>query len=211
MTSHDDPIEEAAAAALRGDLIVIPTDTVYGIGTRPDDREATARLFEAKRRPERLELPILVATVADARDVASFDERADRLAAACWPGPLTLVLPRTGRSAAWELGGDPATVGVRVPRDPLALAVLARAGPLAVTSANRSGRPPARTCDELRAAFGDAVAVTLCRDEPLGGPASTVLDLAHGRARILRAGRIDAAALGALLPEEPLLDSPTSR
>jgi L-threonylcarbamoyladenylate synthase len=209
--SPPDPIEEAADAARRGDLVVVPTDTVYGIGTRPDDPAATTRLFEAKRRPEHLELPVLVATAAEARDVATFDDRADRLAAACWPGALTLVLPRTARSAPWELGGDPATVGVRVPHHPLALAVLARTGPMAVTSANRSGEPPARTCDELHAAFGDAVAVYLCAGEPLEGAASTVLDLAHGAPTILREGAIDRTTLAGLLPDAPLLDSPASR
>lgn len=211
VTPAADPIEEAAAAALRGELVVFPTDTVYGIGTRPDDPAATARVFEAKRRPEHLELPVLLATVPEARRVAAFDDRAERLVGTWWPGPLTLVLPRAAASATWELGGDPGTIGVRIPHDALALAVLARSGPLAVTSANRSGDPPARTCDDLHRAFGDAVAITLCRDEPLEGVASTVLDLAHGAARILRPGSVDVAALAVLLPGEPLLDSPTSR
>jgi len=140
-----DPVSEAADAARAGRLIVLPTDTVYGIGTRPDDPAATERLFDAKARPSDLELPILAATAAEARTLARFDARADRLAGACWPGALTLVLPRTGVSTGWELGGDPATVGVRVPHHPLALAVLAATGPLAVTSANRSGAPPAGT------------------------------------------------------------------
>jgi tRNA threonylcarbamoyl adenosine modification protein (Sua5/YciO/YrdC/YwlC family) len=209
VTPSRDGIEEAAAAARRGDLIVVPTDTVYGIGTRPDDPAATARVFEAKRRPERLELPVLVGSLEEARSVASFDERAERLSAACWPGALTLVLPRTEASAGWELGGEATTVGVRVPDHRLALAVLARSGPLAVTSANRSGEPPARTCAALHEIFGDAVAVYLCRDEPLEGVASTVLDLAHGPARIVRAGSIDAGRLAGLLGQE--LDSLTSR
>jgi L-threonylcarbamoyladenylate synthase len=203
-----DPVAEAAEAARAGRLIVLPTDTVYGVGTRPDDPAATARLFEAKARPRDLELPILAATAAEARAVARFDDRAERLAGACWPGALTLVLPRTEASARWELGGDPATVGVRVPHHPLALAVLAAAGPLAVTSANRSGSPPARTCDDLRAAFGDAVEIYLCQDEPLEGVASSIIDLAHGPARLLRAGSVTPEAIERLLPGEgPLLDS----
>jgi tRNA threonylcarbamoyl adenosine modification protein (Sua5/YciO/YrdC/YwlC family) len=202
---------DAAAAAGRGELIVFPTDTVYGIGTRPDDPAATARLFEAKRRPRDLELPVLVATVAAARAVASFDERAERLSATLWPGPLTLVLPRSADASGWDLGGDPATVGVRAPHHPLALALLADTGPLAVTSANLSGRPPAETCDELQALFGERVAVLLCQEIPLDGVASTVLDLAHGPARIIRQGSISRAALIELLPDElSLLDSPSS-
>lgn len=208
MTRRRDPVAEAADAARAGRLIVLPTDTVYGIGTRPDDPVATARLFEAKARPRGLELPILAATAAEARTLARFDARADRVAGACWPGALTLVLPRTEASARWELGGDPATVGVRVPHHPLALAVLAATGPLAVTSANRSGEPPARTCDELQAAFGDAVDVYLCQDEPLEGLASSVVDLAHGPARLLRAGSVASEVIERLLPGEgPLLDS----
>jgi tRNA threonylcarbamoyl adenosine modification protein (Sua5/YciO/YrdC/YwlC family) len=208
VTRRRDPVAEAADAARAGRLIVLPTDTVYGIGTRPDDPAATARLFEAKARPRGLELPILAATAAEARTLARFDARADRVAGACWPGALTLVLPRTEASAGWELGGDPATVGVRVPHHPLALAVLAATGPLAVTSANRSGARPARTCDELQAAFGDAVDVYLCQDEPLEGLASSVVDLAHGPARLLRAGSVASEVIERLLPGEgPLLDS----
>jgi L-threonylcarbamoyladenylate synthase len=208
VTRRRDPVAEASDAAKAGRLIVLPTDTVYGIGTRPDDPAATARLFAAKARPRDLELPILTATAVEARALARFDARADRLAGACWPGALTLVLPRTEASVEWQLGGDPATIGVRVPHHPLALAVLAATGPLAVTSANRSGAPAARTCDELQTAFGDTVAVYLCQDEPLEGHASSVVDLAHGPARLLRAGTVAPEALERFLPGEgPLIDS----
>ena len=211
MTSLSGPLREAAAAARGGELIVFPTDTVYGIGTRPDDPAATAKVFEAKGRPRDLELPVLVATVNAARAVAAFDERAERLAAALWPGPLTLVLPRGADAAAWDLGGDPSTVGVRVPHHPLSLALLAETGPLAVTSANLSGGPPAGTCGELQALFGDAVAVYLCQEEPLDGVASTVIDLAHGPATIIREGSLPREAIVELLPEEAsLLDSRSS-
>lgn len=185
-----DPVREAVRAAMSGRPIVIPTDTVYGLGTRPDDPAATARLFEAKGRPHELELPVLAPGVAAARAIAAFDDRAEALALRFWAGPLTLVLPRTPASAGWDLGGDPETIGVRVPHHPLALAVLARTGPLAVTSANRSGRPTPSTCEELHAVFGDAVAVYLCEDAPLAGRPSTVVDLAHGRLRVLRRGGV---------------------
>lgn len=194
-----DPIEDAAAAALRGALIVLPTDTVYGLGTCPDDPSATARLFDAKARPRALALPILVASVEAAAQVAEIDERAERLAITHWPGPLTIVLRRNGTSAAWQLGGEADSIGVRVPRHPLALGVLSRTGPLAVTSANRSGRPTPSTCEELAAMFGDAVAVYLCEEAPLAGKASTVVDLAHGEPAVLRAGDIDAAELAAFM------------
>jgi L-threonylcarbamoyladenylate synthase len=205
-------MRDAAVAAGRGELIVFPTDTVYGLGTRPDDPSATARVFAAKQRPRDLELPVLVATAEAARSVAVFDDRAERLVGACWPGPLTLVLPRSATASGWDLGGDPATVGVRAPHHPLALALLAETGPLAVTSANRSGGEPVETCDELQSLFGKDVAVYLCQEDRLDGVASTVLDLAHGPASILREGTLSRAAIAELLPDEPaLLDSPPSR
>ncbi|HEX6329826.1 MAG TPA: L-threonylcarbamoyladenylate synthase [Actinomycetota bacterium] len=194
-----DPIADAASAALRGELVVLPTDTVYGIGTRPDDAAATARLFEAKGRPAELELPVLVAGSGQAREIAKLDDRAEVLAARFWAGPLTLVLPRAAASRDWELGGDPDTVGVRMPHHPLALAVLAAAGPLAVTSANQSGRATPAECREVERTFGDVVAIYLCDPAPLAGPASTVLDLAHGEPRLLREGAVaEAEVLAAL-------------
>ena len=202
------PIREAAAAVADGELIVFPTDTVYGIGTRPDDAQATARLFEAKRRPRDLELPVLAATQEALRAIAVFDRRADHLAAACWPGPLTIILSRTPQSAGWELGGDPGTVGVRVPKHPLALAVLAATGPMAVTSANLSGEPPALSCDDLERAFGDLVSFYLCQDSPLEGSASTVVDLTGDPAQVLRPGALPYDALARSMPAgESLLDS----
>ena len=184
-------IEAAAAAARRGALIVFPTDTVFGIGTRPDDPAATARLFAAKRRPLDLTLPVLVASVDDARHVAVFDDRASRVAAACWPGALTLVLARTDGARDWELGGDGATIGVRVPDHPVARSLLGRTGPLAATSANRSGETPGSDHDELVATFGGAVAVYLSGDGSVGGAASTVIDLTGAEPRVLRRGDVD--------------------
>lgn len=193
-----DPVADAATAALAGALVVLPTETVYGIGTRPDDPRATARLFDAKARPRELELPILVASLAAAEEVAVFDDRARVIATRFWAGPVTLVLPRSDRSRWWELGGDGATVGVRMPHHPLALAVLARTGPLAVTSANRSGKPTPATCDELQALFGEAVEVYLCEEAPLQGPPSTVVDLSGDTATVLRPGAV---------PEDEILEA----
>jgi L-threonylcarbamoyladenylate synthase len=185
-----DPIEEAAKAALSGGLIVIPTDTVHGIGTRPDDPAATAKLFAAKGRPRTLVLPVLVASHADAERVAVLDDRARALAGRFWPGPLSIVLPRTPWSAGWDLGDDSATIAVRMPHHPLALALLARTGPLAVTSANRSGAPTPATGAELQAVFGEAVDVYLCAEDPLEGRPSTVIDLTGPELQVLRRGAI---------------------
>lgn len=192
-----DPVADAVAAARRGELIVFPTDTVYGIATRPDDPVATRRLFEAKHRPLDLTLPVLVGNATQAREIARFDGRADRLAQALWPGGLTLVLPRTPSSQGWDLGGDPDSIGVRAPNHPLASAVLA-GGALATTSANRSGEPPATTCEELVAAFDGDVEVYLCQDDPLVGAPSAVVSLLGDRLEILRAGDLDPAVIDRL-------------
>jgi tRNA threonylcarbamoyl adenosine modification protein (Sua5/YciO/YrdC/YwlC family) len=197
-----DPLEEAAEAAGAGGLIVFPTDTVYGLGTRPDDPDATARLFEAKGRPRDLELPVLVASVADAERIARFDARARALAGWFWPGPLTLVLPRTLVSETWDLGEDRATIAVRMPHHPLALALLARAGPLATSSANRTGAPTPATADELERIFGGAVDVYLCQDAPLEGRPSTVLDLTGADLRVLREGVLGEEQIREVLVHE---------
>lgn len=186
----NDPVQHAADAALRGEAVVFPTDTVYGLGTRPDDAAATARLFALKGRSQDLELPVLVPSAAAARAIAEFDERAAALAGRFWAGPLTLVLRRTKVSRGWELGGDEETIGVRMPHHALALAVLGHTGPLAVTSANQSGKPTPSTCEGVQEVFGDRVAVYLCDSTPLEGAASTVVDLAHGEPRVLRVGAL---------------------
>jgi L-threonylcarbamoyladenylate synthase len=192
-----DPVADAIAAARRGDLIVFPTDTVYGIAARPDDAKATDRLFDAKRRPRDLTLPVLVSNTGQAREIARFDDRAARLAQGLWPGALTLVLPRTPASEWWDLGGDRSSIGVRVPDHPLALAVLA-GGALATTSANRSGEAPASTCAELLEAFGGDVEVYLCQDDPLVGAPSAVVSLLGDPPQILRPGNLDPAEIARL-------------
>lgn len=202
-----DPIADASEALGRGQLVIFPTDTVYGLAARPDDTAATRRLFLAKHRSDQLATPILVGSLADAHLVAEFNERAELLTAA-WPGPITLVLSRTAASRGWSLGGDGRTVGVRIPKHPLALALLARTGPLAVTSANRSGAPPLGDGDALAAEFGDRVAVYLCQEASLGGAASTVVDLTGSEPVILRIGAISEDDISRFLAGEgPLLDS----
>jgi len=200
-------VEEAAAAALRGRLVVIPTDTVYGIGTRPDLPEATRRIFAAKRRPRDMDLPVLVPSLDVAAEIAVLDDRARALARGFWPGALTIVARRTETSGSWHLGGTGESIGVRMPAHPLALAVLERAGPLAVTSANRSGEATPGTCRDIEEVFGGAVEVYVCADgEPLAGSPSTVLDLTRASASILRAGS-DALHIERWLAKNPELDT----
>jgi tRNA threonylcarbamoyl adenosine modification protein (Sua5/YciO/YrdC/YwlC family) len=194
-----DAVDAAARAVARGDLIVLPTDTVYGLAARPDLPGGTERVFEAKRRPRGLSLPVLAPDLEAASALAVFDGRASALAGAFWPGGLTLVLPRSDLSRPWDLGEERATVGVRVPGHPVARRLLASTGPLAVTSANRSGEPPAATCRDAERALGDDVAVYLCAGR-LPGTASTIVDLTGDRPRILRTGAVSPddvlAALG---------------
>jgi tRNA threonylcarbamoyl adenosine modification protein (Sua5/YciO/YrdC/YwlC family) len=198
-----DPVKEAIAAVADGRLIIVPTDTVYGIATRADSPEATGRLYEAKRRPRDAELPVFVSSVQEAERLAEFDDRASRLARAFWPGALTMILPRTVKSAGWDLGGDGTTIGLRIPAHPLARAVAAGAGPLAITSANKSGKPELESCDDLLRVFGDSVDVFLCEEEPIRGKASTVVEpAAGGGLKIVREGSIGLDALEKVVAEE---------
>ena len=195
-------LREPAAALLAGDLVVIPTETVYGLAARPDLPEATARVFAAKRRPRGLSLPVLASSADEAWSLGSRTPEAGRLAAAFWPGPLTLVMARTDRSRPWDLGERPESIAVRVPDHPVARALLQLTGPLAVTSANISGQPPAQRPDDLIAVFGDQVAIYVIAargSPPGGGRPSTVVDLTPATPRILRQGAISAEEVGGVL------------
>ncbi len=186
-------LEGAVRAVRAGEVIGIPTDTVYGIGIDPSRPDATRRLFAAKGRPEHLALPVLVATAQDAGDLAELDERARRLIASFWPGPLTLVLRRRP-GVVLHLGGDETTVGLRCPGQPIARRLLERTGPLAVTSANRHGEPPATTAEALAAVLGGAVAVVV-DGGTCGGAPSSVLSLVGPEPVLLRNGALSAAEL----------------
>jgi L-threonylcarbamoyladenylate synthase len=184
-------ISEAVESLGAGGLVVLPTDTVYGIGCDPANAHAIERLFEAKRRPRNLVLPVLVEGLAVAEGLGRFDDRARRLAERFWPGALTLVLPRSEASASWPLGEEGETIGLRAPAAATALGLLRAFGPLAVTSANLSGAATPATCDGVRGVFGSAVSAYLCDDDETAGRASTVVDVAN--ARILREGDLSDA------------------
>lgn len=180
--------------------MVVPTDTVYGVAARLDRPEAISSIFRLKERPEDKPLPVLGSSVEQLGAVAEIDERARDLAGAFWPGPLTLVLPRRPGFEV-DLGGpdDGVTVGVRVPRSPLLASLLEGSGPLAVTSANLSGRPPAATVEEARAAFGDKVTIYL-EEGRGGGRASTVVSLVRPDGfEILRPGPLSESEIAAAL------------
>ena len=183
----------AAVAALRaGRPVVLPTETVYGVAAMADDRGAVDELFERKGRPAERLVAVLVADLADARLLADVDERFEALAGACWPGPLTIVAVRRP-SSGLHLGEGSATVGLRCPDHDLVRAVVAEVGPIATTSANRSGQPTPTSAIEAAAALGgDILALDggMCAGTP-----STVVDLTTTPARILRIGAVDRAML----------------
>ena len=186
-----DPALAAAVTALgQGRIVGVPTDTVYGIAADPFDERAMASLFAAKDRPEGMPIPILAADADDAARVGVLDESARTAAAVHWPGALTLVVPRVPGLPVWIGHPESGSVGIRVPDHPLTLALLAAAGPLAVTSANRSGYPPAADDLAARAALGDAVAVYL-EGGGAGGAASTVVDLTLPEPQVLRPGPVE--------------------
>ena len=178
-------IEDAIEALGRGLVIGLPTDTVYGIAVDPEQRDALQRLYAVKGRPEEKPIPILAAGLSDARGMGMIPPGVERY----WPGALTVVVPRMPATPAWI--GDPErnTVAIRVPNHPVALEVLGRTGPLAVTSANRSGESPALDDTGARAALGDAVAVYL-QGTARGGAASTVVDLTGPQPTVLRPGPV---------------------
>ncbi len=185
-------LEPALEALRSGEIIGVPTDTVYGIAADPMQRSAVERLFTAKRRPGIKPIPILVASIEDARRIAVIDEGAAATATRHWPGGLTLILPRVVDLPDWVGDSQRNTVGVRIPNHAIALQLLAVSGPLAVTSANRSGADPAIDRSEAEEALGDSVAAYL-PGRGSGGAASTVVDLSGAKPRTLRKGPVDWA------------------
>jgi release factor glutamine methyltransferase len=191
----------AALAALEaGELILFPTETVYGIGARCDRPAAIARLYAAKGRDAGKPLQILVADASTARRLAAdWPPMAEALAARFWPGPLTLVVPASEAVPA-DLRAADGTVGLRCPDLPLLTRLLAAAGPLAASSANRAGQPPATTRAEAVACLGDAAAVALDGGTAREGVASTVVRLGAAGVEILRQGALSAADIEAVRP-----------
>ena len=168
--------------------IVLPTDTVYGIGGNPHSTVAVNAVLAAKGRGRHMPPPVLVASIDDAvalTDTVSDD--AGKLMERFWPGALTLILTRH-RNLDMDLGDILDTVAMRMPDHPVTLDVLEHCGPLAVTSANRTGQPPATVIDEARRAFGDSVAVYIDAGSTPGSVPSTILDMSGDEPRLVRAG-----------------------
>ena len=195
---YADAAQMAAEVLRRCGLIVLPTDTVYGVGCALD-AVAISRIFEAKQRPPERAVPVLLADSESVLLVASaFPEAARRLAAAFWPGPLTLVLPKRDDLPS-NLSYLP-TIGVRVPDHAGTRAIITAAGgALAVTSANRSDQPPACSIQEAVDYLAEAVALYLDGGISPGGVASTVVTFEADELLILRAGPISEVDLRAAL------------
>jgi L-threonylcarbamoyladenylate synthase len=190
----------AAISALKmGRLVVLPTDTVYGIGADAFSRDAVAALLSAKGRGRDMPVPVLVGSWHTIQGlVYTVPRSAHELIRAFWPGALSLVV-RQAPSLQWDLGDANGTVMLRMPLHPVAIELLREVGPMAVSSANISGRPAANTAEEARDQLGDLVDVYLD-----GGPAekqaaSTIVDLTGAHPRILREGPVTAEAVAEVL------------
>ncbi len=183
-------LSAAAAAAAAGRLVVLPTDTVYGIGADAFNSGAVSALLAAKGRGRDMPVPVLVGSWSTIDGLVSdVPAVARRLIEAFWPGGLSLVVNQAP-SLAWDLGDAQGTVMVRMPLHPVALDLLRSVGPMAVSSANRSGSAPATTRAQATEQLGDAVAVYLDGGPAPIGVASTVLDVTGSVPRLLRAGAV---------------------
>ncbi len=188
-------MDEAARTVQRGRLVVLPTDTVYGVGCDAFNPSAVQRLLDAKGRGREMPPPVLVSakTTLDALAV-DVPDWARALVDELWPGPLTLVLHQQS-SLQWDLGETRGTVAVRMPDHDAALELLARTGPLAVSSANLSGEPAATDADEAERMLGEAVRVVLDGGPTPGAVASTIVDCTGPQGRLLRGGVVPLATL----------------
>src|SRR6478736_5378616 len=193
-TASDDEretaIEAAAQAVQQGLLVVLPTDTVYGIGADAFDHQAVKSLLDDKGRGREMPPPVLIssATTLDAL-ATGLPSYVEALTEAFWPGPLTLVCNQQA-SLTWDLGDTRGTVAVRMPDHDVALALLERTGPMAVSSANLSGLTAATGAEEAQGMLGGAVTVVLDGGPSPKGEASTILDVRGERPRLLRRGAL---------------------
>src|ERR1022692_4478941 len=194
-TQRTEGLAAAAAAVLSGELVVLPTDTVYGVGADAFSAAAVTHLLAVKGRGRDMPPPVLVGTVRAASAlVEDLGPYGQQLIDEFWPGGLTLVF-RASRSLKWDLGETRGTVAVRMPQHPVALELLKQTGPMAVSSANLSGSPAATTAAGAREQLGDSIAVYLD-----GGPCqadvpSTIVDLTGDVPRLLRAGVVPIGQL----------------
>jgi L-threonylcarbamoyladenylate synthase len=191
----EEGLSAAARAVQRGRLVLLPTDTVYGVGADAFSAEAVARLLAAKGRGRQMPPPVLVSAKTTLEALAvDVPEWARALVDELWPGPLTLVL-RQQPSLQWDLGETRGTVAVRMPDHDVALALLARTGPLAVSSANRTGLPAATDADAAEEMLGQAARILLDAGPTPGPVPSTIVDCTGEQGRVLRLGVVGLETL----------------
>jgi L-threonylcarbamoyladenylate synthase len=198
----DKPPVEAIAVAVKalsgGDIIGVPTDTVYGLAADPFHTGASDRLFRLKGRPRSVELPVLVCTEAQALSLCTaVPGAARRLMKRYWPGPMTLVLPRRPDLDA-DLGEEDATIGIRCPAHPVPLAICAQIGPIATTSANRHQEAALTTAEEVAGWLGPELVLVLDAGTCDGIP-STVVDCTGEEPKVLREGRVSQEDVAAAI------------
>ncbi|MGV9265701.1 L-threonylcarbamoyladenylate synthase [Kitasatospora sp. NPDC003701] len=194
-------LREAASAIRRGEIVVLPTDTLYGVGADAFSPEAVAALLAAKGRGRNMPSPVLVGSPTTLHGlVTDFSEQAWELVDAFWPGGLTLVAKHQP-SLRWDLGETRGTVAVRMPLHPVAIELLNTTGPLAVSSANLTGGPSPATCDEAQQQLGDAISVYLDGGRADHATASSIVDVTGKVPVLLRAGAISAEQLREVVPD----------
>ena len=199
-------LDECARVVEAGNLLVIPTDTVYGIAADAFNASAVAALLTAKGRGRNMPPPVLVPRAETVFGlVDGVDETVLALTAKFWPGPLTIIA-NAQPSLDWDLGDTHGTVAVRMPDDEYALALLGRTGPLAVSSANTTGEPAATSADAAQDMLGSDVEIYLDGGERTAGTASTIIDLSGDVPRIVRNGPITAEQLREIVPDLRDLD-----
>ena len=190
-------LDELAAVIERGGVVAVPTDTVYGLACHPDRADAAERIFAIKQRPPDMELSLLGAARDDLVRFGELDGLAERLAERFWPGPLSIIVPlKPPRHPAIPRHGD--TISLRVPASEPLRGLLRITGPLATTSANRHGQPPASTAQEVSVILAAEIDGIL-DGGPAAGRASTIIDCSVTPARVLRTGPLGDAELSPYL------------
>jgi L-threonylcarbamoyladenylate synthase len=194
-------LSEAASAVRRGELVVMPTDTLYGVGVDAFSTHAVTDLLAAKGRGRDMPVPVLVGSPRTIDGIVlMLDAAGHDLVEAFWPGALTIVAHHQP-SLAWDLGDTRGTVAVRMPLHPVAIELLVDTGPMAVSSANRSGSKPATTVDEAMEQLGEAVSVYLDGGPSSAGSPSSIVDVTGPTPRLLREGALSAEELRKVVPD----------
>ncbi|MGC4981516.1 L-threonylcarbamoyladenylate synthase [Streptomyces sp. NBC_00659] len=200
-TDRTTGLREAASAVRRGELVVLPTDTVYGIGADAFTSEAVAGLLDAKGRGRNMPTPVLIGSPNTLHGlVTDFSEMAWELVDAFWPGALTLVAKHQP-SLQWDLGDTRGTVAIRMPLHPVAIELLTEVGPMAVSSANLTGHPAPEDCDAAQGMLGDSVSVYLDGGPTPGNVPSSIVDVTGKVPVLLRAGALSAEELRKVVPD----------